>query len=392
MKQIKIAFIGAYGTNLGDNAILLGMLKSWDACLKKKKYDAEIVVYTNYPEFLMNSLKNQLSLMQTRIIFYKITNPVCLLRGIGECNILIMGGGKLIADDWRIIHSTIYFMPFIFAHLLNKYIAIYSIGASIPHSRTGRFFTNVFMGLAQFISVRDNESKIALQKNGVIGDIYVYPDPATPLVPLESSRDDDYLKELKKEHLLIGISARFIFKYYQKNEKRRSYLLDELSKSLNYFIKDKNAIIFFIPFNQHPKRWFENDFQIAVKLKEKIANKDKFVIFAESNPEAVISFLSHMDILIGVRLHSLILATIAKIPVIGIVGDSKVSSFMNQIGLAHYLVSPDEKKLATQIKVLLNKALKEKKQIHKLLDKKISKLSDKTTNLPETILSDYEKR
>ena len=49
--------------------------------------------------------------------------------------------------------------------------------------------------------------------------------------------------------------------------------------------------------------------------------------------EEMMSLIGNMDVLVGVRLHSLIYAAIMNVPMIGISYDPKINSFMNAIGL-----------------------------------------------------------
>lgn len=59
----------------------------------------------------------------------------------------------------------------------------------------------------------------------------------------------------------------------------------------------------------------------AVSLNEKYLSED------------MLSIIGNMDLLVGVRLHSLIYAAIMGVPLIGVSYDPKCTAFLNSVGL-----------------------------------------------------------
>ncbi|MBO8161812.1 MAG: polysaccharide pyruvyl transferase family protein [Thermosipho sp. (in: Bacteria)] len=392
-KIIKITLIGAYGTNVGDNAILLGILRQMDRTLKESGYTPRFYIFTNYPDHLKNVLKNQIHELNSAIRFLKITNVPKMLITLANSDILICGGGGLIVDDWHLIFSSIYLIPIVWAYLFNKFITIYSIGASTPRSKIGRFLTSRILSIADIITVRDVNSRKALLGTGIRKPIYLYPDPALLLVPKKYKKIEKYLN-YKRNTTRIILSLRYIFKYYSENIINHNCLLDNFRRIIGMLIKLYNATIFFIPFNKHPKKWFENDLIIGEQLKERVNDHSRFIIIDDiDNPEEIIGLITNADMLIGTRLHSLILASVANTPIIGISGDQKVSNFLDTLGLKKFSISPNDQQFQERIIGLINNILQDKKRarkFRKFLKNKRTMLSLRASKLPEKVIATYE--
>ena len=71
----------------------------------------------------------------------------------------------------------------------------------------------------------------------------------------------------------------------------------------------------------------ERDLSISEKIADIMKNK-AFVINADRPVGEIISVFANFDLCIGMRLHSLIYATVASVPTIGLVYDPKVSGFL----------------------------------------------------------------
>ena len=63
------------------------------------------------------------------------------------------------------------------------------------------------------------------------------------------------------------------------------------------------------------------------------------IIDANLQPEEILRVTSEQDIVIGTRLHSLILATDTETPVIAVSYHQKVNNFMKLAGLSEYCMS-----------------------------------------------------
>jgi len=386
-KTLSAVLIGAYGTNIGDNAILLGILRQMDETLKRRDYYGKFYVFTNYPNYLRNNLE-QVNELRSDVIFLKITNLLRIILSLMKSDILIWGGGGMVVDDWRVFFSSVYLIPILLAHILRRHIVVYSIGASIPESSIGRFMTRNVLSLAHLITVRDINSKKALLAIGIKKSIKVYPDPSLVLKSIPIENKYTLLKgKSVKDGFIVALSLRYIFKYSKKKIDHR-YLINEIVAFLEDIIKEYNATVLFIPFNKHPKKWFENDLIVGNLLKQKVSKKERFIIIRDvNNPEKVISLFKSADLLVGTRLHSVILGAVAGIPIIGISGDAKVSNFLSTVGLSEFSTYPDASRLHEKLLKLFKKIIEDKENIQKILMDRTSFLVQKAQELPEVVLA-----
>ncbi len=278
-ESLNITMIGAYGTNVGDNIILLGILKQMDKTLRENEHDGKFYVFTNYPSYLQRFLKKEINKLHSRVIFLRITDFPKLIFTLAKTDILIWGGGGLITDDWHPIFSSLYLIPIIFAYCFRKFIVVYSIGASVPKSKIGKFIVRRVLSLADIITVRDMNSKRALLSIGIKKQIQIFPDPGLLLRLFMEIPTDKHIENIKTAgNSIVAVSLRYIFKYHQFNKINHRYLINELATFFNNIIKSYNATVVFVPFNKHPKRWFENDLIIAKRLKHRINNKARSLL------------------------------------------------------------------------------------------------------------------
>src|SRR5699024_1293229 len=70
---------------------------------------------------------------------------------------------------------------------------------------------------------------------------------------------------------------------------------------------------------------------------------EKCTIYDEDlDQEAILNKINEQDVIIGTRLHSLILALVARKPVIGVSYHHKVSDFMDEINCSNNMIPIDE--------------------------------------------------
>ena len=81
-----------------------------------------------------------------------------------------------------------------------------------------------------------------------------------------------------------------------------------------------------------------SDKDILIKLQEKIKYKKNIVFIKNSNN--ILKILNNIDILIGMRLHSLIFSTITHTPMIGIKYHPKVNGYLKYINLEKFSIDP----------------------------------------------------
>ena len=284
---MKIAVSGYYGFgNTGDEAIL---------------------------ESLRQNIKGELLVLD----FHNRFN----LKLIWDCDVLISGGGGLLQDETS-TRSFLYYLGLIkLAKMLKKKVFVFaaSIGpVTKPHNR---FMLKRVLNQVDLITVRDQHSfnfvKSLHIKNPRVVETA---DPAFLLTPVSTN-------------LLLNAAVPLIGVCIREMES-----VHTLAKVLDQFAKEIKARIIIVPFQ--PQR----DLAPSRQLKEHLQTPSE-IMDGKMSPREILGLISQMDILVGMRLHSLIFAVSSLVPAVGLSYDPKVGSFLDEVGLPYLPaedLTPDE--------------------------------------------------
>ena len=117
----------------------------------------------------------------------------------------------------------------------------------------------------------------------------------------------------------------------------------EVADAIDAFLSNyPEAKAVFIPF-QNSNGELLDDREISKRVQSRLRNSERTEISGqfESNPENN-TVLAQCDLVLGMRLHSLILAAIVGTPVIGLIYDPKVKILMSQLGMAQFGIELDK--------------------------------------------------
>jgi len=347
MKKIVISG-GDESNNIGDASILASIL----TLLRKNINDADITVFANDPEkialqFAVNTL------YKGRKLFRRLCGLWREIRALYNTDLLIWGGGHLLQDKSSQLYIPFHLSKVFLAKVMGKRVAAYAIGVGPIDKQIGRVLTKYIVNKIDFISVRDKESKEVLKNVGVRRPIHVTVDPAILLSPINQERAKEILLEEKiivDNNPLVGIAPRrwfhhryglvpveYVVKHarwgptqrikYEKLKATIAYVAD-------FLISKMNAKIIFVPMYTCVG---QEDDKVAYEIIEKMEHKhDAKVINGSYTPQQVMGIFELMDLLIGMRMHSLILAAAVNIPIIGLNYSPKGTSFMQRIGQENF--------------------------------------------------------
>jgi polysaccharide pyruvyl transferase WcaK-like protein len=173
----------------------------------------------------------------------------------------------------------------------------------------------------QLITFRDEKSKSLAQEIGITKPpIHVTADPVFLLNPPYGGILDPAAKEegIEGDSLRVGISVR-------PWESQVDYPT-LVAKAADMIVEKLGASVFIFPF-QHSQ-----DFHVCRQVQSKMKNPAHLV--EKIYPVNVLmGLLGRMDMIIGMRLHSLIFSAAHGIPSLGICYDPKVSSVMELLDL-----------------------------------------------------------
>lgn len=294
----RIVLSGYYGfDNIGDEAVMYSIIKTLKEEIGEQ---TKITVLSNEPE------KTASAYHVEAVNRWKYKQIIAALK---KADVLISGGGSLLQDitGWK---SVVYYLSIVvIAKLLRKKVVFYAQGIGPVNMKFNRILIGWIASTVDYISVRDEQSKEELIKMGVKKEIEVVPDPVLTLkaTPKESPKND------KKR---LGV--------YLRNWKVENAFFEKVKDILNWF-SDKGWEIVFIPMH------YPEDVQVSKKMSDSLPGS---IIYSGNRlPQNILDFTGTMDYVIGMRLHSLIMAAAAGVPYMGLSYDPKVKSFVETMGV-----------------------------------------------------------
>jgi len=309
-KDKRIVISGYYGfNNSGDDAILKAIVKDVkDACS-----DIEITALSKNPQ----------STMQTYGI--KAVNRFNLLKVIREIyrsDLLISGGGSLLQDVTS-TRSIVYYLAIMYmANILKKPVMIYANGIGPVNKKFNRLFTKKVLNKVNLITLRDLNSKKTLEDINVNNNnIYVTSDPVFTLKPAEEHVISKILFDegVPQDRPLVAISIR------EWTASRN--LKETIVKTIEYIDQMYNANVLLVPMH------YPEDLSISKEVKDSVCTKNCYLLTKNYSVEEIMGLINKMEIIVAMRLQSLIYAATQGVPMIGLVYDPKVDGFLDSIGL-----------------------------------------------------------
>lgn len=304
---MKILISGYFGFgNLGDEAILAAMVEGFSGFDKK----ISLTVLSQNPE----------QTSETHCIPAINRNNVRdIIKSLRECDVFISGGGGLLQDKTS-SRSLLYYLGLMrLAKLFGKKVYVFAQGIGPVKSRANRLLLKKTLEKADLITIRDYESFSFLNDYHLKNPKILNTADATFI--LEPEEGEPLLEQagIKKDKgRLVGISLRNLTKANLPVETLAG-LADNLAETLK-------AKIVFIPCQR------STDIDVINQVMNKMSAQAA-VISKEYRPTELLGIITQMDLVIGMRLHSLIFAALAKVPAIGLAYDPKVSSFMAEVSL-----------------------------------------------------------
>ena len=325
----KILIAGYYGyNNAGDEAILQGILTE----LRTLGTELEFAVLSGNPE------RTQALHNVNAITWSDIPGMV---HAVKESSLVIVGGGGLIQDCWGVDESSFltqrqggmseFGAPILLAKLFGIPSMFYAVGVGPLTSPEGKLAAKLLFETADRATVRVGGSKELLKEIGVkIRRISVVPDPAFIAHTGVMDRSfDEFLEPLEKP--IIGVSLR----YWDIGVEPPDWL-PQVSLALDLLVDQFGGTIVFLPF-QVSDYFLEDDEKVCIQVLDGMENKDRAIITGgELGPIQRFVAISQFDLVLGMRLHSLVGALQSGTPSVGLIYDAKVSGLLEAYNLTDY--------------------------------------------------------
>jgi polysaccharide pyruvyl transferase CsaB len=295
MTEIQAVLCGYYGKgNGGDEALLVSMLEMLPPTVKP----------------LVLSANPRATAKSYGVKSYDRMNSRSVVRALKESQVLILGGGSLIQDATSLRNSIYYggLMGLARQFGLNTIAIAQGIGP-VDKSLTRWIAKRAFSGCTA-ISVRDPASAALLAEWGL--DCVMAPDPvwsmsATPVPAIANIPSPKIAVTLRSHPQLT-------------NER-----LDVLTQALVDFQAATGSHILLVPFQP------TTDVDIAEQIRSQLTDNSQVVTL--DDPKQLKGLFQGVDLAIGMRYHSLIMAAAEGCKCWAISYDPKVTKLMTEIDI-----------------------------------------------------------
>ena len=299
----EIVMSGYYGFgNAGDEAILESVYDN----IMRVDSDAKVTVLSKDPEATM-------SLYGCNAV--PRFDPVRIRKAIKRCSVLISGGGSLLQDTTSTRSILYYLMIIRMAERMHKRVILYANGIGPVSKPKNRRLVKKAVDRADAISLRDPDSLKELRAMGVTrDDILITADPVFLLPEPERDHIENILSAAGvPDGKFIAVSVR---PWTGEEEfcRKIAAICDEISAKYSM-----NVVM--VSMQQ------QSDEPVGRAIASMMKSK-AYILQGGLRPQEIMGVIGKSELVLSMRLHSLIFAARMATPAAGLIYDPKVKAYL----------------------------------------------------------------
>ncbi|MEV0566120.1 polysaccharide pyruvyl transferase family protein [Dactylosporangium sp. NPDC050588] len=306
----RVGVLGSYGgCNLGDEAILTSVL----ADLRARRPDVDVLVLSREPGHTAAAHPD------VEVAPWEGVSRDRIAAELRRLDLLILGGGGILYDT----EARRYLRVVRTAQEQRVPVFTYALGAGPLTEEIDCAMARDVLAQAVEVTVRDEESKVALEEAGVTCRVSVTADPALLLTPEEF--DAGLLSDsLPHGRRVVGMSVREPGRAAQHLDADGYHQL--LAHVGDFIVHRLDASLLFVPMER-------SDIQHAhAVLARMTAAEHCRVLHGDFRPGQILGLMKHLELAVGMRLHFLMFAALAGVPLLALPYAGKVFDFAQRIG------------------------------------------------------------
>jgi len=364
---LKLIISGYYGfKNAGDEAILSSMVKN----IRAKRPQFDMTVLSANP--LQTSHSYHVKAIHRMKLFQ-------ILKCIANADIFISGGGGLLQDSTGRGLSILYYLGLILmAKVVRVPVMVYAQGIGPVKNTFNHLLIRWIFNQVDLITLRDNQSRELLRRIGIDKPaMHVNADPSFLLKKNNFNEILANIPTLKEffcgdNQLIVGISVR-------RCKGNNDDLKRKFARISNELIRKYKAKIIFIPFHAG------EDVSFSKEIIELIEKRDQTYLLENNfKPETLITVISRLSFMFGIRLHSIMFSCLMQVPFIALNYDPKIKNFVNNLELSKLLIDLEDLSLKS-IQKKVEYIIENNKEIKKLLSAQVRLLKEKANSNNELL-------
>jgi len=247
-------------------------------------------------------------------------------------DIVIFGGGHLLHDHKWYVPFYVFVISFL-CRIFDSKLVFFSVGISPLKTVWGKFFSRLAMKNAEMTIVRDPLSYDYLTRElRTKENVFTATDPVV-LFPAENDGEHK-----KARAIGISICAWIKFEYiYRYESLDKPAFTEKWAEVINNLVDKYDTDIVLIP------TMFPKDKEISQKIYETAAPRERIAIYDEGmDPFGAITKIRDLEFLISMRLHPVILASVAGTAFLALNYDFKVREYLKQLDAEESLLEIEE--------------------------------------------------
>jgi polysaccharide pyruvyl transferase CsaB len=314
-RKLRVGISGSYGgLNLGDEAILHAMVRE----LRRDVPEVEITVFSRDAD---DTLARH---PVDRAVPVRDLSRHEVLPEVARLDLFILGGGGILFDG----EARIYLREVMLAEEQGIPVIVYAVSAGPLRDPVAQKAVRIALERAQVLTVRDRRAQQMLEEAGVRADVTVTADPALLLDPEPLPPDTLRMEGIDTRRRLVGISVREPGPVAPEMDARRYHAL--LANAADFLVDRLGAEVVFVPME---RRVLDVQHSHAVISQMHHARRAT-VLKGKYTPGQMLELVGQFHFALGMRLHFLIFAALARVPFVALPYAPKVAGFIDELGMS----------------------------------------------------------
>jgi polysaccharide pyruvyl transferase WcaK-like protein len=348
-----VSFFGGFGLgNFGNEITLQAILYH----LRHRIPNVKVNCICTHPEITAaNHNIRALPLTRTVVNFWRPQNRVAralrslfigipselyrwleALLTLKHTDVLIIPGTGLLTDAYGLTgwgpYNTLKWS--LMAKIRGCKIFFVSVGAGPLHGQIGRLLVKFALGLADFRSYRDNETKAFLRSSGAGKETdRVFPDLAFGIVDEMSPT----VATPGRRRPVVGLGLMLYHGRLSSDEERDStyeVYLEQLAVLVKWLLARNYDVRLLI--GELSDISVTTEFKMLLRNRLEVYDEERIIDEPPSSVEDLLAQLSKTDAVVGTRFHNILLALALNKPAICVSFHQKCTSLMHDMGLQEY--------------------------------------------------------
>lgn len=346
----SILICGNYGAgNIGDDAILGGLINLCHSAAM----NAELTVMSADPGatrlgFRVKTVWLFPAGVRSVLRFLFGGRAEASIRALWRADLVLLGGGGLFNDErkWAV---WIWFVQFWWFWIFRKKVFCVAQSVGPLNSWIGRKMAGFVFRNSAAVTVRDEQSRNLLKKLGV-EDVVVLADPAYAVGYAQSNAIN------RQKQVVLTMRS-----WVKGDEGKINLAVAEI---VDWLAREHDLKTIFVPFQSGDESDLER-FNGIVKL---VKNRSSLELMEAEDYGQAMQIIGRSELVIGMRLHSIIFAVLCRTPFVALSYSKKVRDFVETLGLEGFCL--DYGKVEVEdLKRVIGKALREKGKVAAKLEK-----------------------